>query len=620
MTLARLLRFRLPNTYQQRRCLQQDSELLRRVENMAMAADADNEESQEIHSAAPAVTLADAGCDAAPSDSAGFAGLDSENCSIKSAPEMDFAVSAGTSVAQIRITCVGEDDADWPDLVPIVAALPRVEEFRQEYLPTSFRPLVADISERMGTPLDFAAAAAIVALAGCVNRRCVIIPKVEDDSWRVTPNLWGAVIASPGFMKSPVTQAVTSPLKRIEEGWRDEYETLAAEYQGEAEKSEITHQAWREQYKSRVKKNCTPPEPPEGAPNPPRQKRLLGTDLTFEKLHEILYENPSGILVIRDELTGWLAELDRSGREGERAFYLQSWNGDTGFHVDRIGRGSIYVPAVCVSLFGLIQPARLRAYVSDSIAGGPTDDGLFQRFQILVWPDTKQDWELVDRRADLRAIEVAGRVYSTLANLPSDNPIVLRFAPDSQRLFFEFWGELERKIRSESGLHPAIVAHLSKYRSLMPTLAGLFELADAVEAGISLSDARITLDHAKQAAALCSYLESHANRVYGCLVTPEIGLARELAQHLKASHLPPVFTTREIYNKGWRGLDSPDSARAALRLLEEFDWVQEIAEAATQGKRGGLRSSGRSTLRCADEDQLARLGTGAANNWQRPRH
>ena len=52
-------------------------------------------------------------------------------------------------------------------------------------------------------------------------------------------------------------------------------------------------------------------------------------DATTEKLHEILNENPAGVFVVRDELTGWLGELDKPGREGERAFYLQAWNGDS---------------------------------------------------------------------------------------------------------------------------------------------------------------------------------------------------------------------------------------------------------------------------------------------------
>jgi hypothetical protein len=76
---------------------------------------------------------------------------------------------------------------------------------------------------------------------------------------------------------------------------------------------------------------------------------------------------PAGIFVIRDELTGWRSQLDRAGREGERTFCLEAWNGDTGHTVDRIGRGTIHVEACCMSApqflpagFSTI-PASLRA-------------------------------------------------------------------------------------------------------------------------------------------------------------------------------------------------------------------------------------------------------------------
>jgi hypothetical protein len=73
--------------------------------------------------------------------------------------------------------------------------------------------------------------------------------------------------------------------------------------------------------------------------------------------------------------TGWWSTLDRAGREGERAFCLQAWNGDTGHTVDRIGRGTIHVEACCMSMLGGIQPARLRSYLVDAVQDGPGNDG-----------------------------------------------------------------------------------------------------------------------------------------------------------------------------------------------------------------------------------------------------
>jgi len=142
-------------------------------------------------------------------------------------------------------------------------------------------------------------------------------------------------------------------------------------------------------------------------------------------------ENPAGILVIRDELTGRWSTLDRSGREGERAFCLQAWNGDTGHTIDRIGRGTIHVDACCMSMLGGIQPGRLRSYLADALHDGPSNDGLIQRFQLLIWPDTNLEWRYVDRRPD-PALEAQLRlIFEVLVELDHGNPVEFHFDGDA---------------------------------------------------------------------------------------------------------------------------------------------------------------------------------------------
>src|SRR5262249_23355121 len=269
----------------------------------------------------------------------------------------------------------------WPEPEPIEDDIPRVQPFDLRYLPPSFRDWVADIAERMQVPPDFPATVTVLSLAGVVNRRALMQPKSADTSWVVVPNLYGGIIAAPRLLKSPVIQAITRPLQQIEESWCREQLEAEADYSRLKEEYDLRRSAWREQYKINVKSGKTVERWCENEPTAPRQKRLIINDATFEALHEILSANPAGVLVIRDELTGWWSQLDRHGREGERAFYLEAWNGDIAHTVDRIERGSVHASACSLSMLGGIQPARLRSYLVPAVTDGPSNDGLIQRFQ-----------------------------------------------------------------------------------------------------------------------------------------------------------------------------------------------------------------------------------------------
>jgi putative DNA primase/helicase len=287
---------------------------------------------------------------------------------------------------------VDSREGAWQEPLPLESELPPVEPITEGLLPLSFRPLVSDVAERMQTPADYPAVVAVLCLAGVVNRRAVIQPKANDTSWVVVPNLWGGIIAPPGFMKSPVISATTRPLVQIQAEWRREYEDGLKGFVQEKEEYDLRRSAWKDQFKSSAKSGKAAPERPENPPEEPKSRRLIVNDATFEAMHQTMSENPAGIFVIRDELTGWWSTLDRAGREGERAFCLQAWNGDTGHTIDRIGRGTIHVEACCMSMLGGIQPGRLRSYLADALEDGPSNDGLIQRFQLLVWPDTPADW------------------------------------------------------------------------------------------------------------------------------------------------------------------------------------------------------------------------------------
>jgi putative DNA primase/helicase len=458
-------------------------------------------------------------------------------------------------------------EGEWSEPEDLGSELPSVHPFDPELLPASLRPMAEDVAERMQVPIDFPAVVSVATLAGVCGRRALIQPKVHDTSWAVTPNLWGGLVAQPGLMKSPVIAYITKAVHAVEAQWRAEYESELSEANAHKVLMELRNRAWQQRYIAALKNNNEIPIQPDTSVPEPRRKRLLTADATFEAMQSMMANNPAGIFVLRDELTGWLAGLERQGREAERAFFLESWNGDAPFTVDRIGRGSIHVPHCCVSLFGGIQPARLRAYLAEALRDGPTNDGLMQRFQLLVWPDIKKEWSYQDRPPAASAMRAAEQVYTRVAAMEADNPQKVRFTPEAQELFAAWITDLEARLRADD-VSIFMQAHLAKYRKLMPALALLFVLADNVVAA--------GLDHARQAADWCDYLAHHARRVYTSRISPArlaaISLARKLQKGWKREK--GVFSIRDVYQNDWVGLGTPEEVRAAIRVLEEAGWVR----------------------------------------------
>jgi hypothetical protein len=144
------------------------------------------------------------------------------------------------------------------------------------------------------------------------------------------------------------------------------------------------------------------PEPPE-----PTERRYVTNDTSYEKLGEILAENPNGVLAHRDERVSLLKTLDREEFAAARGFFLTAWNGKDRYTFDRIMRGRTHIEAACVSLLGSTQPGRLAEYVRRAVSGGAGDDGLIQRFGLLVWPDQSPAWENIDRYPNSAARDAA---------------------------------------------------------------------------------------------------------------------------------------------------------------------------------------------------------------------
>lgn len=471
----------------------------------------------------------------------------------------------------------------WPQPQPLPDGLPPVARFDLALLPHTLRPWIADICERTQCPPDFVAVSVMAALGSVLGRKVGIRPQARTD-WTVVPNQWALIVGRPGAMKSPAIEAAIAPVKALAAKAGEAHRAAAADHGAEAKAAKLRADEREKLARDRLRKD------PDAdiahllrneCPEPPTLRRYIAVDSNAASLGELHRQNPNGLLVHRDEMVSLLRLLDREDQAEARGFYLTGWNGDSAYVFDRIERGlNLDIPGVCLSLLGGTQPGRLAEYVRHAVRGGAGDDGLLQRFGLMVWPDIGGNWRNVDRWPDSAAKREAFAAFERMDRLrPADTGAqqdpgldggaegvaYLRFSGEALELFTEWRAALENRLRS-GDLHPAMESHLAKYRKLVPGLALILHLADG---GTGAVGERPGL----QALAWAEYLETHAVRVYGSLAAPEIEAARAILAKLRGGDLPERFGSRDVWRPGWAKLTDRQTVGDALDLLVEMDWL-----------------------------------------------
>ncbi len=499
---------------------------------------------------------------------------------------------AGAGAVKECIERALNDSKPWPNPAPLPTALPPVEAFHDALLPESLRAWVLDIANRMQCPVDYVGVGAIVTLSGLIGARAVVRPKALDE-WEVVPNLWGAVIGSPGVMKSPALKEVLKPLQKLQTSEAALVADGRVEHHIDVKLAEMGAEEAIKKARKTLAKGAAGKQEARALllgvekPLEPTSRNYIINDATVEKLGVLFSQNPWGLFLFRDEMYGLFSSLDKAGQEGSRGFYLSCYDGNQPYVSHRIGRGTTESPRLCLSMLGGIQPARINELVRAAVSGSNADDGFLQRFGMTVWPDLSAGYRYIDQRPDGLAKAKAYAVFDRLNALKPDmEPTVWRFTPEAQPLFVEWLTELEHSLRADT-MHPALVSHHSKYRKLIPALALIFQLIDNPDSGELIGEESLI-----RALGWFDYLKTHAARLYHTAGNPSVADAGALLAKLKAGALSDAageilqsFTARQVSNKGWSGLQTSEGVRAAAEVLIEHGYLQ--SERVTSNAIGG---------------------------------
>jgi Protein of unknown function (DUF3987) len=344
------------------------------------------------------------------------------------------------------------------------------------------------------------------------------------------------------------------------------------EWQAEHVAREAKRDAWKGKVKDAAKKGDNTPLPAEfeiDDPLPPQAPRLKQHDVTIERLASLLAASaPKGLMVIRDELVGWLLGLNAYNEAG-RAFWIEAYGGRP-YRVERQKLPQpIDIPHLAVAIFGGTQPDKLAELFNDG------DDGLLARF-CWFWPDPvpfhlgrnppNASWAIegLDR---LRLLEMA---QTERGLQPVYVPMADAALSDVEAFCQEMQGQQEDAA-------PLMRSALGKFRGLAPRLALTLEfLWWSAKGGFEPPPMTISRKAFLSAAHLVAdYFLPMAERVYGdAAIPPDERNATTLARWIvkaKAAEVHIRYLQREVRLPGLR---SADAIKDAANLLVEAGWLR----------------------------------------------
>jgi hypothetical protein len=416
----------------------------------------------------------------------------------------------------------------------------RPPAFPCDVLPAPLAGYVRTVAAAKQCPPDFAGLALLTAagaMAGTTHELEVC------PGWSVFPCLYGVIVAPPGQRKTPALKAVLRPL------YDRQAEAAAAVKSGGLAADEMPHYYLQ--------------------------------DCTVEAVVALLSRFPRGTLLVREEITGWVASENqyRQGRGADRQFWLSVWSSEPVKNDRKLSAPALVgEPFVCV--LGGIQPDKL----GDLAPPGGRDDGFSHRL-LFACPDplppAKWGGPQLDDAA-CRPWHDAAAVLLACDRPDGARPLAVRFDAGGLAAWAA-WYDGHAAAQADASMPAAMAGPWSKMTSYCPRFALTLCLLDAAcDGSLGRLPLAVGEDHVERSAELVDYFASHAHGVHQAMSASPADPLAARAVSLAAASPGGVLTAREAMRR--LQLPTRSAAMAVLRRAEDLG-RGEVIKHATPGRR-----------------------------------
>lgn len=429
------------------------------------------------------------------------------------------------------------------------------ESFPIDIFPDTVQRYIAECAATLGHNTDFMGSALLWMLSVIVGNSIKVQVK---KGWVESCILWLAVVGRAGVGKTPAISSIIKPLVELNSREIRDYRKLKERYDE------------YEKLSKEDKKNAV-------EVRKPNRSQFIVNDVTIEALVELHEENPNAVGVFKDELAGWIKDMNKYRAGGDLEFHLSAFSNSPAYTTRKTVRDN-YIHSPIIPVLGGIQPAVLNQVFTDEYR----DNGFSDRL-LLCYPDCKVESWNENEMSDDSISWYSDYILSLFAHIKNDIMEVddegdvksqfVRFTSEARVELGRVMDKITTRQNSEDE-GESTKSILPKQKTYLPRFSILIHVLESYDNGEVLTS-DISVETILKAERLVDYFISMAERVLQDSV--EYNKLRASASDKPIKSDGEKFASMYAANPNLKKTEAAKMLKVSRSQI--YNWIREIDQA-----------------------------------------
>jgi hypothetical protein len=330
--------------------------------------------------------------------------------------------------------------------------------FPIEIFPKDIQTYLTECNLKLDSSIDYMGCSLLWLISVCIGNSIDVEVK---KGWNENLSIWLSIVGKAGLGKTPSISNVIFPLIKINA-------KEIKKYIKESEKFEFYD-------------NLTKKEKEEHSEVfKPVKTQFIANDITLEALVDLHQESDNAVGVFKDELAGWLKDMNKYREGSDLEFWLSTWSGKS-VNLNRLTRKGSFVEKPFIPVLGGIQPSIFNTFYTDE----NKDNGFMDRM-LLCFPDLKIDYYNENEISDEILTwykEIVISFYDTIKSVIKRNedgdiePLTACFSEEAKVEWKRIFNEMT-DVQNNENENEYLKSMFPKQKSYIPRFAGLIHVFD----------------------------------------------------------------------------------------------------------------------------------------------